>query len=85
MASVFKVRCILSCFPFWGLPGSICSGYIPGLTHQTEREDNRARAFEAEGTPLSVMSDNRWYRKNRQLITGFGVRLKWPSQPGAYG
>jgi hypothetical protein len=53
VASFFKVRCILSCFPFcWGLPRSICSGYMPSLIHQTERVDNRARAFEAKGTPV---------------------------------
>ena len=36
------------------LAGSICSGCIPSLTHQTDREDRRAMAFDAKGTPLSL-------------------------------
>jgi hypothetical protein len=44
-ASVRAARC--------GLPGSISSGLMPSLIHQTESSESRANAVEAKGVPLS--------------------------------
>jgi hypothetical protein len=37
-----------------GLPGSINSGLMPSLSHQTESSASRDSAFEAKGVPLSA-------------------------------
>ena len=68
VVSALRSLCMRSCRPFcWGEAGSMRSGVIPSLIHQTERRDRRPRDMEAKGGPLSVRmrsgSPNSWKRR----------------------
>ena len=54
--------------PFcWGDAGSMRSGRMPSLIHQTESLERRPKAMEAKGVPLSVRMrsgiPNSWKRR----------------------
>ena len=69
VASSLSVLCMRSCRPFWlGCPGSMRIGWMPSLSHQTERRENPCRPCEANGTPLSVRiwRGNPCLRKSRR-------------------
>src|ERR1044072_4079283 len=79
----FNVRCIRSCCPFCcGLPGSINSGRMPNLIHQTDSCDSLPKAVEANGVPLSDrIAFGRPYFLNRRVNTSLAPKVSVESRP----
>ena len=59
MVAALSVRCMRSWRPFCcGRPGTMRSGVMPSLTHQTESFERPPSPLEAKGLPLSVRIRN---------------------------